>query len=166
MNISVATTDHVERIHEIMESCAAQLRAKGYHNWDHITVERTHKKVQKGKTYIANVDQYIVATITYGDKRPTFSIPEDKAYWSKTTKPAYIRSLAVDPAYQSHGYGKACMLQLEDQLKHLGYSHARLTAVTSNALLQRMYTNLGYREVQQRFVPERGVDLTFFEKKL
>ncbi|MCS7316164.1 MAG: GNAT family N-acetyltransferase, partial [Bryobacteraceae bacterium] len=59
----------------------------------------------------------------------------------------YIELLAVDPACQGRGYGRAMLRQMLAYLKELGCEHAHLECLENNEAGNRLYRSEGFVEV-------------------
>lgn len=66
------------------------------------------------------------------------------------TNEGHITNVAVDPAYQGQGVGKALMVELMRRVKELGADSMTLEVRPSNKAAIALYTGLGFRSVGQR----------------
>lgn len=104
--------------------------------------------VKKGQTVVARLGERVVGVIV------TEALPDH----------LHVSTIAVDPAAQGTGVGKALLERAEDQARGLGLTELRLY---TNA---KMYENLsyyprrGYVEVGRRV--EDGFDRVYFSRKL
>lgn len=62
----------------------------------------------------------------------------------------YIDLLAVDPACQGHGYGKAMLRAMLEHFKQMGAVHAHLDCMTTNTVGNALYSSEGFAEVARQ----------------
>jgi ribosomal protein S18 acetylase RimI-like enzyme len=76
----------------------------------------------------------------------------------------FLENVAVDPAYQGVGLGRALMTFVEEQARAGGYREIRL--YTHERMTENIayYQKLGYEEVERRI--ENGYHRVFFRKAL
>jgi ribosomal protein S18 acetylase RimI-like enzyme len=60
---------------------------------------------------------------------------------------ALIDVLAVGPAFQGRGYGRAMLRGMLDHLRQLGMQHVQLDCLTTNAVGNALYESEGFVEV-------------------
>jgi ribosomal protein S18 acetylase RimI-like enzyme len=75
-----------------------------------------------------------------------------------------IENVAVEPAWQGQGVGRALLAFAERRTAELGLGELRLYTHVKMTENQALYTRLGYREVGRR--SERGRAAVFMSKKL
>jgi ribosomal protein S18 acetylase RimI-like enzyme len=71
------------------------------------------------------------------------------AYYVKTAYQGFILFLAVDEQYRSRGYARRLMGYALQDLKKRGCIKARLVTRVSNTKGQKVYTGLGFKEVER-----------------
>jgi ribosomal protein S18 acetylase RimI-like enzyme len=76
----------------------------------------------------------------------------------------YVDILAVLPAAQGRGIGRALMAFAEAEARRLGLPAVRLFTNVKMTENRRFYPRLGYRETETR--AEDGFDRVYFEKRL
>ncbi|PYY36193.1 hypothetical protein DEJ16_10235 [Curtobacterium sp. MCJR17_055] len=64
---------------------------------------------------------------------------------------AYLSLLAVDPAAQGSGLGRALLVAAVDAARDAGYEHCMLHALEDNAPAVRLYRSAGFRPVGESF---------------
>jgi len=76
----------------------------------------------------------------------------------------FVENIAVDPAAQRKGHGRALLAFAEDEARRLGLSAIRL--YTNAAMTENLayYPRLGFRETDRR--EEDGYNRVFFEKRV
>jgi ribosomal protein S18 acetylase RimI-like enzyme len=76
----------------------------------------------------------------------------------------FIENIAVDPAIQRKGHGRALLAFAEREARRLGFKFLRL--YTNAAMTENLtyYPNLGFRETERR--EEDGYNRVFFEKRV
>jgi ribosomal-protein-alanine N-acetyltransferase len=64
---------------------------------------------------------------------------------------AHLARLAVDPAFQHRGIGRALVVDLLGQLRRRGFDSVTLNTQSDNRRSQDLYRGLGFRETGQRY---------------
>jgi N-acetylglutamate synthase-like GNAT family acetyltransferase len=75
-----------------------------------------------------------------------------------------VENVAVDPARQGGGLGRALLEFAEDEARTAGLAEMRLYTHAKMTENRAMYAHLGYRETDRR--DEQGFDRVFFVKRL
>jgi ribosomal protein S18 acetylase RimI-like enzyme len=159
--LEVASPGDAAAIAALRNAAADALtRAFGKGHWSNQTSERGVSSAMHAhsKVYVARRRGRIVATLTLQTKKP-WAI--DTAYFTPCKRPLYMINMAVDPAHQRSGIGRAC---LEDTLRAVAQwpgDAVRLDAYDATAGAGGFYARCGYREVGR--VVYRTVPLVYYE---
>ena len=72
----------------------------------------------------------------------------------------FIFEIAIDPAWQGRGHGRAAMTLAEGVARERGLSHIELNVFGANDVARHLYRSLGYVEtsVQMRKALDSGVE--------
>lgn len=133
---------------------------KGF--WSSNTTERgVLQAMKRGRVVIATDASVIVATMTLSTQKP-WAI--DPAYFTKVSRPVYLTSMAVVPAKQGQGAGRAMLEAADGVAKAWPGQAIRLDAFDADAGAGEFYAKCGYRERGR--VVFRAVPLIYFEKIL
>jgi ribosomal protein S18 acetylase RimI-like enzyme len=108
----------------------------------------------------ASIEGQIVGTATfcpYGSPHAEVSGPDE----------AEFRMLAVDPAYEGQGVGRALIAYCEDHARSLGFHRLVLSVIEHNEKAARLYERLGFVRAEHRdWRPVPDVPLLVWEKAL
>lgn len=77
-------------------------------------------------------------------------------------KKAFIKIIAIYPAYQSKGFGTQTILYIKDYLRQLGYSELFLYTDCSNNIAQRCYKKCGFSAIKK--VVQKMSDGSYVER--
>src|SRR5439155_3665482 len=102
----------------------------------------------EGRVWVTGTEERLVGLIVLNEDGPE---PE-------------IRSVAVLPAVQRHGIGRALIAHAERIAREAGHSTVRLYTNANIPELVGYYTGLGYVEVERRL--DGGYDRIFMRKRL
>lgn len=120
--------------------------------------------MKQGHVLIAVRGAAIVGTLTLSTRKP-WAI--DTAYFTKVKTPIYLTSMAIDPAAQGQGVGRAMLADADQRArnwpKHRGDA-IRLDAFDADAGAGGFYAKCGYEE-RGRIV-FRTAPLIYFERLL
>lgn len=93
--------------------------------------------------------------------------PYERFTWEDTSdRHIVIHRLAVSPAAQGRGVGRALMEWAENHGREVGYSSIRLDTYVGNPTALALYDKMGYRRVGVTGAYDTGWDYVFFEKVL
>ncbi len=127
---------------------SGQCTARGVRSGMH-----THSKV-----FVARRRGRIVATLLLQTKKP-WAI--DTSYFTPSKKPLYLMNMAVAPALQRTGIGRACVDAARTAAARWPADAIRLDAYDAGAGAGPFYAKCGYREVGR--VVYRTVPLVYYE---
>ena len=114
-----------------------------------------------GQIYIARYRGKLIATLALSTRKP-WSI--DVENFRASTKPLYLRAMAVDPAQQGKGVGKRCIAEVRRIAAEAGRDVIRLDAFDCPAGAGEFYRTCGFIETAR--VVYKGVPLIDFEMML
>ena len=76
-----------------------------------------------------------------------------------------IVNVAVSPAYQGHGYGRALLVHAEERARSLGHEKVRLYTNGSFTDNVKLYKRMGYRVDREEVHPQLGAAV-YMSKRL
>jgi GNAT superfamily N-acetyltransferase len=114
-----------------------------------------------GQVYIARHRGKLIATLALSTRKP-WSI--DVEHFHASTKPLYLRAMAVEPAKQGNGIGSKCIAEVRRIAADAGRDAIRLDAFDCAAGAGKFYRKCGFAEVAR--VVYKGVPLREFEMVL
>jgi GNAT superfamily N-acetyltransferase len=103
----------------------------------------------------------VIASLALQKRKP-WSI--DVKHFHEAKKPAYLTSMAVDPAQQRKGLGRGCVEEARRIARDAGFDAIRLDAFDCAAGAGEFYLKCGFLEVAR--VAYKGVPLIDFEMRL
>jgi GNAT superfamily N-acetyltransferase len=115
--------------------------------------------LRKPGLFIARRGRRLVATLRLATKKP-WAI--DPAYFSDTRVPLYLTNMAVEPALQRSGIGRACLVEAIRIAREWPAGAIRLDAYDAPAGAGGFYARCGFREVGR--VVYRTVPLIYYER--
>jgi ribosomal protein S18 acetylase RimI-like enzyme len=114
--------------------------------------------MRNAKVYVARHGKKLVATLTLATKKP-WSI--DREHFSKSERPLYLTTMAVDPRYQRTGVGRSCIEEARRIVSQWPGDAIRLDAYDVAAGAGEFYRKCGFREVGR--ATYRRAPLIYFE---
>lgn len=76
--------------------------------------------------------------------------------WLRTSEPAWVLQVEVEPGDRGRGHGRAMMLAAEREARAAGADVLGLNVFVSNTTAVRLYASLGYRPVRRHFTKALG----------
>jgi len=119
----------------------------------HVLFNMRHKRI-----IVARKGKRIVGTLNLQTKKP-WAI--DVSYFTPVKKSIYLTGMAVIPAIQKQGVGRALLEEAINQTREWPVDAIRLDAWDANAGAGPFYAKCGYREVAK--VVYKRNPLTYFE---
>jgi ribosomal protein S18 acetylase RimI-like enzyme len=133
---------------------------KGF--WSSNTTDKgVLQAMRRGKVIIAVDAGAILGTLTLSTQKP-WAI--DTSYFTPVQRPIYLTSMAVLPALQNRGVGRAMLDAVDSIAKAWPGQAIRLDAFDAEAGAGAFYTKCGYQEKGRAIF--RAVPLIYFEKLL
>lgn len=127
---------------------AAADRLTREHGEGHWSQPATEKGVLLGfrhaRVLVARSGSSITGTLRLATKKP-WAI--DVSYFTDVNKPLYLTDMAVDPAAQRKGVGRALLLAAVEEARSWPADAIRLDAYDAPAGARGFYASCGYREV-------------------
>lgn len=169
MDFVQAGADQIDTVEEVVGQCREDLEAQGILQWDAEYPNREFflQSVAAGSLFVL-LDEGDIKAVVVLDERQA-SEWKDVA-WSEPNGPVLaVHSLAVLPASQGKGYGKAILGFCETFARENGYTIIRLDAFSENTIALRFYERHGYRmcgEITLPFKPAGHQCYYCYEKRL
>lgn len=130
---------------------------KGF--WSSCTTERgVLFGMKHGRVLIATKAGAIVGTLNLSMRKPWAINP---AYFTRVKTPIYLTNMAVAPASQGQGVGRAMLLAAEEAVCKWPGQAIRLDAFDADAGAGAFYAKCGYKERGRAAF--RGVPLIYYE---
>jgi ribosomal protein S18 acetylase RimI-like enzyme len=163
LKLQIATRDDVTELvalrSRVNEKLAAQF-GKGF--WAGRPTEKGLLfQMTFASVYFARNRGRVIASLALQKRKP-WSI--DVKHFHQAKKPAYLTSMAVDPAQQRKGLGRQCVDEARRIATEDGFDAIRLDAYDCAAGAGEFYRKCGFAEVAR--VVYRGVPLIDFEMPL
>ncbi len=159
--IGRASPDDVPAIVELRNAAAARLtELHGHGHWSSCVAERgVARDLGSNRVLVARRrGGAAVGTLTLQTKKP-WAI--DTAYFTPVERALYLINMAVAPAVQGRGVGRAMLAEAAAAARGWPAQAIRLDAYDAAAGAGGFYAAAGFREVGR--VSYRGVPLTYFE---
>ena len=161
LRYSIAEAADAFEIARLRTEAAAALTARhGKGHWSSCPTERgVLLGIRTSKVVLARAGRRLAGTLRLATKKP-WAI--DTSYFTPVERALYLVDMAVAPALQRQGVGRA-LLEHADRLAHDWPAAAlRLDAYDADAGAGGFYARCGFREVGR--VAYRGVPLVYFER--
>jgi ribosomal protein S18 acetylase RimI-like enzyme len=125
-----------------------------------VTLTEAHARALDNELIAAVLGGHVAGTATfcpYGSPHAEISGPDE----------AEFRMLAVDPAFEGQGVGRALIAYCEDRARSLGLHRLVLSVIAHNDKAARLYDRLGFVRAEHRdWRPVPDVHLLVWEKAL
>jgi len=164
--IELAGESDAAAIVEVRSAAAAELtRRHGPGHWSSCPTERSvlagmrHAKVLVARARSSGAK--IVGTLQLQTKKP-WAI--DKSYFAPVARPLYLVDMAVTPARQRSGVGRALLARADEIARAWPANAIWLDAYDAPAGAGEFYARCGYTLVGR--AAYRGVPLVYYERKL
>ena len=160
VTLSPATTDDVAGITALRAAVAERLTHDfGDGHWSSPGTEASVvRDLKTPGLMVVRQNRDVLATLKLQTKKP-WAI--DPAYFTPARRPLYLTSMAVAPALQRTGIGRACMEQAARIAREWPADAIRLDAYGAVAGAGGFYAKCGYREMGR--VVYRTVPLIYYE---
>jgi GNAT superfamily N-acetyltransferase len=157
----LATDDDAATIASIRVLAGRDLVARfGPGRW---SSESTDRSVRSGFRHavivLASCDDVPAGTFRLTTRKP-WAI--DRSLFSPASRPLYLTDMAVLPAYQGRGVGRACLDEAERLAARQGADAIWLDAYNAPAGAGAFYATCGFRECGRRAY--RGTPLIYYER--
>ena len=160
MRITIADPDDAAPIAAVRVAAADRLtRDFGDGHWSsHTNEDAVSRDINASTVLVARDRGAIVGTLTLQKKKP-WSI--DTVYFTPCTMPLYLINMAVTPARQRRGVGRALLAEAKIVARAFPAHALRLDAYEGPAGAAEFYRRCGYTQVGGKLY--RGVALLYFE---
>jgi ribosomal protein S18 acetylase RimI-like enzyme len=161
LSIELATPDDAPAVANVRVRAAEDLTERhGAGHWSSLATERSVVSgMRTSKVVVARKAGRVVGTLSLQTRKP-WAI--DTSYFPPARKPWYLTNMAVDPADQRNGIGRALLDYARDLVVEWGGDAIRLDAYDAEAGAGEFYARCGYTEVGRatyRVVPLRYYEL-------
>ncbi|MEZ0608382.1 GNAT family N-acetyltransferase [Fibrella sp. WM1] len=166
MRIRQATTADLPALMALLQRVVPLMQAAGNFQWDDTYPNETvfRNDIAKKQLWVAELDGQLVGV-------SAITTDQDAEYaqvgWDITEPAIVTHRLAVDPASQGRGVGKALLKQADEVARQRGIAILRIDTNTQNQVTQRLFPALGYvyaGEIGLNFRP--GLRFFCYEKRL
>ncbi|MCQ2524147.1 MAG: GNAT family N-acetyltransferase [Lachnospiraceae bacterium] len=144
MNRRLGVKDDIEAITKLVQEAIKEMEKHDIFQWDGIypTAEDFNEDIIKGNLYVVEKNKELVAVYVISDESDD---AYKKADWKYPDMTAYIlHRFCVSPKFQGKGIGKQLLLEIEAQIRNMGYESVRLDVFTQNPFAQKLYRHNGY----------------------
>ena len=146
---ALAMPEDLARIVELRNAAGEKLtREFGRGHWSHpVTPEKLASNMEKSRIYVLRERSRIVGTLRLQMKRPS---EYDRAWFTRVRRPLFLYDMAVDPARQRRGLGRALVEGAIRVARAWPADALRLDAYDHPAGAGRFYEKCGFRETSRR----------------
>jgi len=114
--------------------------------------------MRTSRVFVARIGEEFVGTLRLTTKKP-WAI--DTSYFSESRMPLYLLAMAITPARQRQGLGRACLEEVKRIAKDWPADAIRLDAYDAKAGAGGFYARCGWKETGR--ATYRGAPLIYFE---
>jgi GNAT superfamily N-acetyltransferase len=163
LEIGQASAAHAPGICRVLGRAAEDLTLRyGKGHWSRSPSEPSVlRAIQSCRFVIAEHEGEVVGTLALATKKP-WAI--DRAYFETCKRPLYLIDMAVDPACQRLGVGRALIAEAQDVARSWPANAIWLDAYDFEGGAGGFYTRCGFHEVGR--ASYRGVPLVYYEWKV
>jgi GNAT superfamily N-acetyltransferase len=160
LKLEPATANDVAALATLHTAVADHLTdAHGHGPWSSKTTEiGVQYALRNSHVFVVRIGGEIIATLRLVTKKP-WAI--DTSYFSPSRKPLYLLAMAVTPAKQRQGIGRACLEEAKRIAKDWPADAIRLDAYDAKAGAGEFYAKCGWKETGR--ATYRGAPLIYFE---
>jgi GNAT superfamily N-acetyltransferase len=160
LTLDTATPDDVPALVTLRNAAGAELtRRFGHGHWSSCVTEKgALRALAATRVLVAREGGRILGTLRLATKKPWAIDPD---YFTAVRRPLYLLDMAVDPAVQGRGVGRALLECARAIAREWPADAIRLDAYDALAGAGGFYDRCGYREVGR--VVYRGVPLVYYE---
>ena len=158
--LTIAAAEDAAAIAALRNAVASELTKRfGTGHWSSLATERgVRSSMKREAVYVARDARGVVATLTLVTKKP-WAI--DRRYFTAVERPLYLLSMAVDPARQGTGIGRACIGEAVTICRNWPAEALCLDAYDADAGAGDFYRKCGFAEVGR--ATYRRTPLIYFE---
>ena len=146
---ALAMPEDIERIVELRNATGEKLtREFGHGHWSHLVKRETvASSMEKSRIYVLRERGRIVGTLRLQLKKPS---EYDREWFTRARRPVFLYDMAVDPARQRRGLGRACIEGAIRAARAWPADALRLDAYDHPAGAGPFYEKCGFRETSRR----------------
>lgn len=160
-----ARPQDLDQIWALVGRAVAHMNALGNPQWgeDYPTADFYREDIRRGELYAAFVDGTLAgAACINTDEAPEYAaVP-----WTTTPPAVVIHRMAVDPACQRTGVGRALFRFAEEEARRRGLSAMRIDTYSLNRRMQALIRSQGFVQVGEIHLHGRPLTYPCFEKNL
>ena len=158
--LTIAAQADAAAIAALQNTVASELTERfGIGHWSSVATERgVRASMKRASIFVVRDDRDIAATLTLATRKP-WAI--DRKYFTPVERPVYLLAMAVDPARQRTGIGRACIEEVLEIAKDWPADAVCLDAYDTPAGAGDFYRKCGFTEVGR--AEYRGTPLIYFE---
>jgi GNAT superfamily N-acetyltransferase len=159
--LTMADAADAPAIAALQNAVATELTARhGIGHWSSVITEKgVRASMRRASVFVVRDDAGIAATLTLATRKP-WAI--DRKYFTPVPRPVYLLSMAVHPAHQRSGIGRACVREALDFAREWPADAVCLDAYDAAAGAGDFYRKCGFAEVGR--ADYRGTPLIYFER--
>ena len=145
----LAMPEEATRIAELRNAAADKLtREFGRGHWSHpVTAEKVADGMERSRVYVLRERGRVVGTLRLHLKKPS---EYDRPWFTRARRPVFLYDMAVDPARQRRGFGRACIEGAIRVARAWPADAIRLDAYDHPAGAGPFYEKCGFRETSRR----------------
>jgi len=146
---AMAMPEDIERIAQLRNATDEKLtREFGRGHWSHpVTAEKIAANLEKSRIYVVRERGRIVGTLRLQPKKPS---EYDRPWFTRVRRPLFLYDMAVDPARQRRGLGRALSAGAGRVARSGPADALRLDAYDHPAGAGPFYEKCGFRETSRR----------------
>jgi GNAT superfamily N-acetyltransferase len=146
---ALAMPDDAARIAELRNAAGEKLtREFGHGHWSHpVSAEKVAAAMGRSRVYVLRERGRIVGTLRLQLKK---SSEYDRPWFTRVRRPVFLYDMAVDPARQRRGLGRACIAGAIRVARAWPADALRLDAYDHAAGAGPFYVKCGFRETSRR----------------
>ncbi len=160
ITVEPATPGDADEVASLLETAAADLTSRfGRGHWSLAGSQKAMlRDMRHSLVLVAKTRDRLIATLRLARRKP-WAI--DPRYFSMSSCPLYLTTMAVQPAMQGQGIGRLCIEKAKVVAREWPSDAIRLDAYDSNAGAGDFYRKCGFREVGR--VSYKDTPLVYFE---
>ena len=146
---ALAMPEDIGRIVDLRNAAGEKLtREFGRGHWSHpVTPEKVAANLEASRIYVLRERGLLVGTLRLQLKKPS---EYDKPWFTRVRRPLFLYDMAVDPARQRRGLGRALIAGAIRVARAWPADALRLDAYDHPAGAGRFYEKCGFRETSRR----------------
>ena len=144
--LTIATADEAAAVAALRNAVASELTKRfGTGHWSSVSTEKgVRSSMKRSSVCVVRDARRVIATLTLTTKKP-WAI--DRRYFTPVNRPLYLLAMAVDPARQGTGIGRACIDGAVKICRNWPADTLCLDAYDADAGAGEFYRKCGFSEV-------------------